>query len=1054
MQLSKLFIDGYGRFCGREIELQPGLQVIVGPNEQGKTTLRHFITDMLYGQKRSATQRLYDEANELRRPWNDPDTYGGRLTYRLDEGREIEVQRNFERRNESVYIYDLTHARDITREFEVLRNREPLFAEKHLGISKAVFVNTATIGHASLDQLGDDEALGQIREKILSLADSGDETGSSESAIRYLEARIGVIGKPVANSRRPLPLSRARLAQVEEEYRLALAIQREVQQVENRRLAVIAELNQLRERRDALDLELHSLDHAERVKRLEDAEALSKRIHDATQKCFSLSRVREFPVDNGPEVQRTANVVATARAQVERTRNEIAQLEQRFHEEEDRLGANGSPTLAEIPEDSEQRLAELETSIARIKERLETLEQSRAATSDRLAQAQEELDSLPDFSQIAADPVEWLQQTASGFHLAVQQREAEKRRLAEMKRELEMIEGDIAQPTIIFSAFEDFSAQARDYEIQSRVWEEKSKEYRNRIEEYQTHAEELNEHTPGYMWGSIFMSVLTIGLVLGAIFLELQLMFISASISAVAAAGAFLAWVYSQRRVQKEMARAEFAQDELHEMEEEFSEQRDKMDSAVRMAGYESVRELEALYDRYVKLAADRDGLSMKVEAQEALVRREDDFTARQLARIQEQFQQVGAEVHHEQDVQAAATRAIARYQEYRDAKRRVMENRSRPTQLDQELEALREEFEALRQEDIDLSLGVRKLMRDSGFRDEKNHASALSALRAYRIRTANVREKVGRVNALSEQMESTRARLLAEEEDLLAQEKKLQAVLKEAGATSIDHYHKLAQDAKVYRESWDERVRSEEKLEALLRGESLEALRLSVEEAPQAVVPSGRASAEIKNEWAEISDRMEALAKEEHALHIELAQRNAGARSLNELEEDRANLAERLAALQREFDAAVHAAALIEDIARNRHARIAPRLASLASDYLSAITGGAYGELLLNRDLVISVRIPQTERLAEDPERSLSKGTVDQIYLALRLALVHCIGEGGETIPLLLDDPFANYDDNRLATALGLLKTVAESNQVLLFTCRQDVSRAAHGLQVPVIEL
>ena len=164
MRIRRLSVDGYGQFVHWGLELTPGFQVIFGPNEQGKTTIRAFIGDMLYGQKRSATQRLYEDANELRCPWSNPECYGGRLVYELDDGREIEVFRVFDKKNEQVQVYDRTHARDITGEFEQLRNRETLFALAHLGLSKEVFLNTATICHLTLDHLGDEEELAQIRE--------------------------------------------------------------------------------------------------------------------------------------------------------------------------------------------------------------------------------------------------------------------------------------------------------------------------------------------------------------------------------------------------------------------------------------------------------------------------------------------------------------------------------------------------------------------------------------------------------------------------------------------------------------------------------------------------------------------------------------------------------------------------------------------------------------------------------------------------------------------------------------------------------------------------
>jgi uncharacterized protein YhaN len=153
-------------------------------------------------------------------------------------------------------------------------------------------------------------------------------------------------------------------------------------------------------------------------------------------------------------------------------------------------------------------------------------------------------------------------------------------------------------------------------------------------------------------------------------------------------------------------------------------------------------------------------------------------------------------------------------------------------------------------------------------------------------------------------------------------------------------------------------------------------------------------------------------------------------------------------------MEAASYAMALIEEIARDKHARIAPRLAARAGGFLKEITGGAYQEVLVSRDLRISIRIPQTNLMTENPEKVLSKGAVDQLYLALRLAMVQSMSESAEGIPLLLDDPFSNYDDQRLERALELLARLSTQNQVLLFTCREDVVRAAQAVHAPILRL
>ena len=70
------------------------------------------------------------------------------------------------------------------------------------------------------------------------------------------------------------------------------------------------------------------------------------------------------------------------------------------------------------------------------------------------------------------------------------------------------------------------------------------------------------------------------------------------------------------------------------------------------------------------------------------------------------------------------------------------------------------------------------------------------------------------------------------------------------------------------------------------------------------------------------------------------------------------------------------------------------------------------------------------------------------------RSPLVTSLSEEGERVPMLLDDPFANYDDVRLERALSLLVSLKEVPQILLFTCRDDVADTARRLRVPVLAL
>ena len=68
-----------------------------------------------------------------------------------------------------------------------------------------------------------------------------------------------------------------------------------------------------------------------------------------------------------------------------------------------------------------------------------------------------------------------------------------------------------------------------------------------------------------------------------------------------------------------------------------------------------------------------------------------------------------------------------------------------------------------------------------------------------------------------------------------------------------------------------------------------------------------------------------------------------------------------------------------------------------------------------------------------------LSTGTRDQLYLALRLAVCKVLlDQEDETVPIVLDDPFVNYDDRRAACGMKLLREIARERQVILLTCRR----------------
>ncbi len=103
------------------------------------------------------------------------------------------------------------------------------------------------------------------------------------------------------------------------------------------------------------------------------------------------------------------------------------------------------------------------------------------------------------------------------------------------------------------------------------------------------------------------------------------------------------------------------------------------------------------------------------------------------------------------------------------------------------------------------------------------------------------------------------------------------------------------------------------------------------------------------------------------------------------------------------------------------------------ASQLIEGITGGIYNSMSIDQDLNIFMNTPG--KLV--PIDQVSSGTMDQIYLAVRLAAAKLVQSKDDGMPLIFDDSFVLYDDERLKTALRWLVKSC-SGQIIMFTCHQ----------------
>ena len=111
---------------------------------------------------------------------------------------------------------------------------------------------------------------------------------------------------------------------------------------------------------------------------------------------------------------------------------------------------------------------------------------------------------------------------------------------------------------------------------------------------------------------------------------------------------------------------------------------------------------------------------------------------------------------------------------------------------------------------------------------------------------------------------------------------------------------------------------------------------------------------------------------------------------------------------------------------------RFSPRITKRTQELFSKLTGGRYQRITLGEDMGLETAAADEVTLRELRRRS--DGTIDQLYLALRLAVA---GELTPEAPLVLDDALVRFDDERLKQAMDILQEISAEKQIILFTCQ-----------------
>ncbi|GEO26894.1 hypothetical protein AAC03nite_26790 [Alicyclobacillus acidoterrestris] len=289
----------------------------------------------------------------------------------------------------------------------------------------------------------------------------------------------------------------------------------------------------------------------------------------------------------------------------------------------------------------------------------------------------------------------------------------------------------------------------------------------------------------------------------------------------------------------------------------------------------------------------------------------------------------------------------------------------------------------------------------------------------------------------LTEQLDAWLVELQMIEEQMIAVEQQIHEVYRQFGVDDRDGYERCM-EREAHRRALQ--VRRERALQALVvqcSGETAAfrvvqmAARSSLSALQEALIA---AEDEVEQKRARVAALQEELWSLDRSL--EMSRFGEQGRALRwqaeQLEAD-------IAALKAEFAAQAIAKALSVRARMVVEAHQSSPLLANASDYLARITDGRYCALRVPlgssglENVYLVDAAGQAFALSD-----VSRGTREQVYLALRLAVIRQYRERGVILPVILDDPLVNFDDTRAGRVLALLAEEAQQQPILYLTCHE----------------
>lgn len=295
-------------------------------------------------------------------------------------------------------------------------------------------------------------------------------------------------------------------------------------------------------------------------------------------------------------------------------------------------------------------------------------------------------------------------------------------------------------------------------------------------------------------------------------------------------------------------------------------------------------------------------------------------------------------------------------------------------------------------------------------------------------------KEKIKKIDELNREIENLNSKLQDKKDEREKKEEEFKKLLEINKVDSIEHFKEALDNKSKYNSLVKEKESKKELFNKIIGNmtfEELESIVLDIKED----ITVDRSIEEIEGELKEKKEKFHEQKSEYDKIEVKLDTLNYSVKELMETEEEIESTNLSIKDMEKKIKAIKIAKEVIEKVSEDIHNEFAPKLNKDMSKLIGSITDGKYSNIKIDDNLNITVENSDTKETI--PFDSLSGGTIDQMYFALRFSIINSIKEREEKLPLILDDCFVQYDYNRLENILKYLHEVSKDIQILLFTCQ-----------------